>query len=280
MQRFFLRGSRSVILVALPLFCAAITPVIGADVFTDLGISEGRAREAVFDSFASGAVSLVGNVQFFKAASPQARVAIVKAVTTLARSYAESDDFGRRYADHREANAPDSLPKEQTADDVLAKQRTDYEKQVTEMRAQFDEITPRQRVALERGFAEMRARFDAMETDGTKARLQELLQVQHDQDLQVYETRMKEFERNYPKEPGALMAIRLRRFLEVTRDINFGARLVERDNKMRFEDATLEGRPAEWKMCFRAGQAATQAAREVAQAWLAALEGRVGFRAY
>ncbi len=85
---------------------------------------------------------------------------------------------------------------------------------------------------------------------------------------------MQDFERDFPKNSGALVAMRLRRFLEVTRDIDFSARLVERDKKMRFADPALEGRPAEWKMCFRAGQLATQAARDFAQNWLSALEGK------
>jgi hypothetical protein len=257
--------------------CAAVVRINAADVLSDLGISEGRAREAFFDSFASGALSLVGNVQVFKSASSQARAAMVTTVTTLARAYTESDEFARRYADHREANAPDPLPKELTADDVLAKQRSDYEKQVAEMRAMFGEITPQQREVLERGFAEMHARFDQMEKDGTKAQLEELLKVQRERDVLAYEARMKDYERDFPKESGTLVARRLRRFLEVTRDIDFSARLVEREKKMRFADPALEGRPGEWKMCFRAGQAATEAARSFAQGWLTALEAR-GFK--
>jgi hypothetical protein len=263
-----LAGSVAIVILA------SLVRTTGADVLIDLGISEGRAREAFFDSFASGAVSLVGNVQVFKTASPQARTAMVKTVTAMARTFTESDDFARRYADHREANAPDPLPKEQTADDVLAKQRGDYEKQVAEMRAQFDDITPQQRAVLERGFDEMRARFDEMERDGTKARLNELLKAQRDRDVLAYEARMQEYERDFPKDSATLIARRLRRFLEVTRDIDFSARLVERDKRMRFADPSLESRPAEWKMCFRAGQPATQAARDFAQNWLAALEAK------
>jgi hypothetical protein len=254
--------------------CAASAGVIGADVLSDLGVSEGRAKEAFFDSFAAGTVSLVGNGQVFKAASPQARAAMVKTVTTLARTYTESDDFARRYADHREANAPDPLPKERTADDVLAKQRSDYEKQVTEMRSMFDDITPQQREVLERGFAEMRARFDEMEKDGTKAQLDAMLKVQRARDVAVYEEQMREYEREFPPEAGTLIGRRLRRFLAVCDDIEFSARLVERDKKMRFVDPALENRTAEWKMCFRAGQAATQTAREIAQDWLKVLEAK------
>jgi hypothetical protein len=263
-------GSASVVC----LICTTAAIAAGADVFSDLGISEGRAREAFFDSFASGTVSLVGNVQVFKAASPPLRAGMVKTVTALARTYAESDDFARRYVDHREANAPGPPPPAKTADDVLTKQRADYEKQVTEMRAMFDQITPQQRTVLERGFDDMRARFDAMETDGTKARLADLLNAQRDRDVAAYDERMKEYERDFPKDARVLIAARLRRFLDVTRDIDFSARLVERENRMRFADSALESRPAEWKMCFRAGRLATETAREFAQDWLKTLEAK------
>ena len=253
---------------------AAGTRGLAADVLSDLGISEGRAREAFFDSFASGAVSLVGNVQVFKAAAPQLRAGMVKTVTALARTYAESDEFARRYVDHREANAPDPLPAAKTADEVLAKQRADYEKQVTDMRAMFDQITPQQREVLERGFNEMRARFDAVETDGTKAQLTDLLDAQRERDVAAYEARMKQYERDFPKDSRVLIAARLRRFLDVTRDIDFSAPLVERDRRMRFADPGLESRPAEWKMCFRAGQLASDAAREFAQDWLKVLDAK------
>jgi hypothetical protein len=261
-------------LLGLVLSAAMVLVLRGADVLTDLGISEGRAREAFFDSFASGAVSLVGNVQVFKAASPQARAAMVKTVTAMARAYTETDDFARRYADHREANAPDPLPTEQTADDVLAKQRSDYEKQVTAMRAMFDQITPQQREVLERGFTEMRTRFDQMEKDGTKDQLKALLKAQRARDVQAYDDLMKQYEREFPERPGTLIARRLRRFLDLTGDIDFSARLVERDQKMRFADPADEARPAEWKMCFRAGQASTETARQIAQEWLKTLEAK------
>ena len=79
-------------------------------VTAQLGITEGRAREAVFDSFVSGAVSIAGKADVFTSASPQARVAIVNAALTLARAFVESAEFPKRYADHREANGPDPLP--------------------------------------------------------------------------------------------------------------------------------------------------------------------------
>ena len=55
---------------------------------------------------------------------------------------------------------------------------------------------------------------------------------------------MTEFEKAYPADPRALVAMRLRRFLDLTKDIDFTAKLVERDKKMRFADPALEAKPA------------------------------------
>ena len=88
-----------------------------------------RAARAKRSSTRSSAdtVSLAGKPAVFNAASPAARVAIVNFALTLARTFVESDDFKRRYADHREANGPDPLPEEPTADAILAKQRAGFE---------------------------------------------------------------------------------------------------------------------------------------------------------
>ena len=85
---------------------------------------------------------------------------------------------------------------------------------------------------------------------------------------------MKELDAVYPADPRALVANRLRKFLDLSKDIDFTAQLVERDGKKRFADAALEARPAEWKMLFRAGKPAVDAARAFAQKWLADLQAK------
>lgn len=259
------------IVTALAVGAAALT---AQTITGELGITDGRAREAVFDSFVSGAVSIAGKAEAFTAASPQARVAIVNAAATLARAFVESDEFPRRYADHREANSPDPLPPPATADDVLAKQRGDFEAQVDGIRKQFGEVTPEQRETLEKGFDTMRSRFAEMEKGEAKVELDGALKAQRARQVQVYEAAVTAFETAYPSDPRTLVANRLGKFLDLSKDIDFKAQLVEKNKKMRFADAGLEARRAEWKILFRAGKPATDAARAFARKWLADLEGK------
>ena len=245
------------------------------DHLATLGISEGRAKEAVFDSFMADAVSIAGKPAAFTAMAPAARVALVNFALTLARTFVESDDFKRRYADHREANGPDPLPEEQTADAIFAKQRAGFENQVAEMRKLFDQITPEQRATLEEGWSDMREQLD----DDGKGRAPQADRgpaqgAARRAGPRSATRRMKEFEKTYPADPRALVAMRLRHFLDVTKDVDLRAQLVDKGKKRVFADAALEAKPAEWKMRFRAGKPATDAARAFAQKWLDDLQAR------
>jgi hypothetical protein len=247
---------------------------VAQDHLATLGISEGRAKEAVFDSFVSDAVSIAGKPAAFIAMTPAARVALVNFALTLARTFAESDEFKRRYADHREANGPEPLPEGQTADAIFAKQRAGFENQVAEMRKLFDQITPEQRATLEEGWTDMRRQLDEMEKGERRKEIEGLLKDQRTQQIRQRDEAMKELEKTYPADPRALIARRLRRFLDVTRDVDYAAQLVDKGKTKVFADASLEARPAEWKMSFRAGKPATDAARAFAQKWLNDLQAQ------
>ncbi len=260
--------------VITTLLCVTVAAAAAQDHLATLGITEGRAKEAVFDSFMSDAASLAGKPAAFIAMPPAARVALVNFALNLARAFAESDDFKRRYADHREANGPDPLPEEQTADAILAKQREGFENQVAEMRKLFDQITPEQRATLEEGWKQMRDQLTAMEKGEKRTEIDGILKDQRAAQVRQRNEALKEFEKTYPADPRALVAMRLRRFLEATRDVAYDARLVERNKKMVFSDEALEGKPAEWKMAFRAGKPATDAARGFAQKWLNDLQAQ------
>ena len=260
--------------VIITLLVVIVVGVAAQDQLATLGISEGRAKEAVFDSFMADAVSIAGKPAAFTAMAPAARVALVNFALALSRTFVESDEFKRRYADHREANGPDPLPEDQTADAIFAKQRAGFEAQVAEMRKLFDQITPEQRVTLEEGWKQMRDQFDAMEKGDKRKEIEALLRDQRNQQIRTRDAAMAAFEKAYPADPRTLVAMRLRHFLDVTQDVAYDAQLVEKDKTKKFADAALEAKPAEWKMAFRAGKAPTDAARTFAQKWLSDLQAQ------
>jgi len=254
--------------------CALAVAAAAQDHLATLGITEGRAKEAVFDSFMSDAISIAGKPSAFLAMPPAARVVLVNFALTSARTFAESDEFKRRYADHREANGPDPLPEEQTADAILAKQRAGFETQVTEMRKLFDQITPEQRATLEQGWKEMRDQLTEMEKGDKRKEIDGLLKDQRAEQVRQRDAQMVEFNKTYPADARVLIAMRLRHFLDVTKDVDYAAQLVDKGKIKVFASETFEAKPASWKMAFRAGKPATDAARAFAQQWLTDLQGQ------
>jgi hypothetical protein len=263
-----------VCIIATVIGVITVGAAVSQDHLATLGISEGRAREAVFDSFITDTISIAGNHEVFKAASASARVALVNFSLSLARAFAESEDFKRRYADHRDANGPDPLPPIPSADDVLAKQRAGFEDQVEQMRKLFDQITPEQRATLEEGWKDMRRQLTEMETGPRRAELDKALTQQYAALVRQRELAMKELDTVWPPDHRTLVANRLRHFLDVSKDVAYDARLVDKGGARVFADPAFEARPKEWKMCFRAGKPATDAARSFAQRWLADLEAQ------
>ena len=265
---------RFCVIITLSCVAAFTTAVAGQDHLAKLGISEGRAREAVFDSFITDTISVAGNNEVFKAATAPARVALVNFALSLARAFAESEDFKRRYADHREANGPDPLPPLPSADAVLAKQRAGFEEQVEQMRKLFDQITPEQRATLEEGWKDMRRQLTEMETGPRRAELDKALREQYAALARERDAAVKEVDAVWPPDHRSLVANRLRHFLDVSKDVAYDARLVDKNGAKLFADPAFEARPREWKLCFRAGKPATDAARAFAQKWLSDLEAQ------
>jgi len=263
------------IYVAVTVLCVTALSAAGTaqDHLANLGITAGRAREAVFDSFIAGTISLAGENEVFKKASAPARVAMVNFALTLARTFVETDDFKRRYADHREANGPDPLPEEPSVDAILAKQRAGFEEQVAQMRKLFDQITPEQRATLEAGWTDMREQLTDMEAGPRRAELEKAIRQQRVAQEQERAEAVKLVDAVWPPDARAMVANRLRHFLEVSSDVVYDARLIDNGKKV-FADAALEARPKEWKLCFRAGKPATDAARAFARQWLSDLQAQ------
>lgn len=260
--------------VTVTLLCVASVAAVAQDHLATLGISEGRAKEAIFDSFIADSVSLAGKPAAFLAMDAPARVALVNFALTAARAFVESDAFRRRYADHREANGPDPLPAEESPDEIFKKERANFEAQVEGMRKLFDQITPEQIATLEKGWTEMRQRFDDMQSGSRRKEIEGLLKEQRDELVREHDDAIRTLDAAYPADPRSLVAMRLRHFLDVTKDIDFSAQLIDKDKKKVFADAGLEAKPGEWKMCFRAGKPATDAARAFAQKWLGDLQAQ------
>jgi hypothetical protein len=83
-----------------------------------------------------------------------------------------------------------------------------------------------------------------------------------------YSRQIAGWEKKYPTNQLLYVKMRLQEFMDVTKDIDFGAELFTKNGKKYFVNPAYEGKGYYWKMAFRAGKEAVEPAREFVQKWI------------
>jgi hypothetical protein len=245
------------------------------DIFKTFGLSDAAATDSIISSLASGSIVLAGTRAVFTAATPDEQALLVRAVIGAARAYTATDDFADRYASFRESQRPERAPMPQTGDEALAAQMKALDDVVKEALKLSENMPPQAREDLienieftKRQLAELnkdpkhRATVDAATKEAAKVATEELQRA------------MAQYDADYPADVKHLIVKRLRAFLAMSATVDFSARTIEgTDKKRHFVNPSHESMPKEWKMMYRAGKPAVDAARAAAEDWLKALGG-------
>jgi len=250
-----------------------IAALVAQDALARIGVKESDAqRDMVYSFVVHGSANPYSVRAPFKAALPGGRAAFAKGLAEWARSYTESAAFKTRY-DRDRASAAPTPPKAKNVDEELARQKAEQKKSLEDARKNLAQMPAEMRAQMEATFKQMEAEQAKRDADPKYAALmRQMVEMQNVEDQKRFDQSLARYNQQYPADPRVLVAARLRQFLEVSKDVDFGAALVSGpDKKQRFANPAYESKPAEWKLCFRAGKDATSAAREAAQAWLAAL---------
>lgn len=87
-----------------------------------------------------------------------------------------------------------------------------------------------------------------------------------------YDRAIADWKAKYPDNQLLFVKMRLQQFLDVTKDIDFSAQLVDKGNKKIFADPGYERKDNRWKMAFRAGKEVTEPSRAFVQQWIAEIQ--------
>ena len=260
--------SRSPLTFAAIGLCLSLGTAGAASVLADLGVTEDGARNTVYNWFCGGSIYFPGDAKVFKRASDPVRAEMVKAVLTFGKAYLRSDGFAARYAEFRDANRPEAQEAGKAASGSNAMSQQ-IDESIKQMQEQMKTLSPDMQKQMQEAIDQMRAQQKAlMDNPEMRKMLDEGAQREIDERAERARTVMREFEARYPADVNQMVAGRLREFLTLTADIDFDATLVTQGERKTFADATLEQKSREWKLCFRAGKPAVDAARAFAQAWL------------
>jgi hypothetical protein len=261
------------VLVSLALAaCAWAGVILAQSALANLGVNEPTAAQMVEGWLDTGYLDVSAVAKSFKAAVPTGRVALVKGAMGWAKTYTESAAFKAEYEKRRQADMPAPPKFDGTVDNELARQRAERQKNVEEMKKGLAQLTPEMRKSMEAAIKEIEASNQKTDTDPKKVAMsRQMVELQRAGDQEAYQKRLEAHEKRFPPNPKTVIARRLQEFLDVSKDVDFDAKLVPAGSKMRFADPRYEEKPSEWKLYYRAGRDVVAAAREAAQAWLKAL---------
>jgi hypothetical protein len=244
-----------------------------ASVLRTFAVTEGDAYDAVLSTLGGGSITLVGQRRVFTAAPPEARAALAREAIAFLRTLTGSAEFGQRYAAYRASQrpAPPALPR--TGDEARAEQQRQIALAVKQAQDRAASLPPDARNRLEAEIEVMRRQVDELHADPEyRAAVDAAVREAAAAADREHSERLRAFDERLPASARVVIARHLQRFLEVCANVAYDARLREdADGARRFIDPALESQSPEWKLCYRAGKPAVDAARTAAAEWLKVL---------
>jgi hypothetical protein len=244
------------------------------DSLSSFGINETRLKASLAESLVNDHVPMYPSAKLYRAATPAARTAFVKSSLVWLKEYLASQAFHTDYAKRREQAKPKLPVSRGTPDEQLAKLQAEQEKNLASLKARVEKMKLDMQKTMAPVVAEMEKTSQRTKSDpATQANLKHAFETQAKADQANYDGQMKRYQERYPEDPNILIAERLRKFLDRTKDVDYEAKLFTgHSGLMRFSDKQYESKPDIWKLCFRAGKEQTEAARTFAHEWLRQLE--------
>lgn len=263
-----IRRAASALLVAASLTAA----LVAADVLAQIGLTPAAAHEVLITGVGSGWINYGMAAPAFRKAPAALRVELANGVIAWARSYTASPEFKASYAKLRDNRKPTAPKVEGTPEEEYARQREqqakDQAKGAEDMKKAMASMAPEQRKQMEEAMQQAAEVMKQMDTPEMRKMMIDGIRMTREQQAATYAADMKKWTEDYPENPAPVIAKRLKAFLAVSADVDFDAKLVEKNGKMRFANESYESKPSEWKLCYRAGKEPVAAARTAAQAWL------------
>lgn len=258
------------IIAVLALFAVAVVvSVYAQNAFSTMGVSEQEAKRSSLDGLVHNYLPFSLGAKTFKASAPAVRAQLVQGALTWFKAYTETAMFKSEYAKLRESAKPETPKATGTVDSELAKQKAERDKGLAEMKANLAKMPPDMRKQMEATIKQMETMYAQQDKDPQmKSMMRQGVEAQRADEDTSYKHRVADFEKKYPADPKVLIAHRLQEFLELSKDVDFSAQLKPVGSKMRFVNPAYESKSGNWKLCYRAGKPAVDAARVFATAWL------------
>jgi len=260
------------VILSLAFFSFTIQQM-SSDFMQQLGIQKTDADKKITNSILGGYLDAYG-LKNAKNIALGNRTAVTNDLLNYTKQYVNSAAFKKEYDALKESNKPTPQPDPETPEQFKAntiKNAKDFVKQSEELVKNSTGDTKKLfETSLEAAKKNLKDAEDP-NNKNIKAYTQNYEAIKK-MYAQSNETRLKEWEAQYPSNYLLYVKSRLQQFLEETKDIDFAAQLTEKNGKKIFVNKDYEGKGNRWKMAYRAGKEVVEPARAFVQQWLSEIK--------
>lgn len=235
-----------------------------------LGVPESLAKDCVWYSF-SGRYLSHPNTKEIKAVPSVERASIVNQIGAFAKAYTKSEEFKERYLAYRESHKPSPPEKPKTAAQLKSEQKESLKKSIAETEEGIKAMPAEHQPMMNDVVKMLKEQLKSLDDPNNQMfppDMDALSEQMYAQQLEQHKLDLREWEAKHPITPDGMIVRWLTEFLEVSKDIDFGAKLTQEQGRQIFVNTSYENKSANWKMCYRAGKETVEAARALAKAWL------------
>jgi hypothetical protein len=264
----------SLVAAALLLTASRMAEQVNNAVLTQLGISPEAAPKGVWYSINSGTFSLPRTTQLKNLPkSEQAKAG--RDLMAYAKSVTATPEFLQWYKEEKEGRKPSPPePYKSMADqkkemkESMSKSIAETEKGIAQMGSDQKDLAKMMRETVASMKEQMKSLDDPKNPMFTPE-MEKMNKDMYDQTVAAHKAKVAEWEAEWPPTPDRLVAGRLNEFIALTKEVDFNAKLTDGPKGLKvFADQAYESKPSQWKMCYRAGKEASDAARQSAEQWL------------
>jgi hypothetical protein len=103
--------------------------------------------------------------------------------------------------------------------------------------------------------------------------MERMNQQGYEMQMTQHKEQLAKWEKDYPTTPNAIVRKWLTEFLDVSKDVDYNAQLIDGEyGRKLFAKTEYERKDGNWKMCFRAGKETVETGRTLAKQWIGEIE--------
>ena len=241
------------------------------DVLSQIQYSDQSAKYMIFDN-CKGPSFYYPNPMKLKALASNEKAAMVSVVGDYVKSYVASDEFLQRYKEFKEQQKPTPPEKPQTAKEMKEAQKASIKEGIENLKKTKAAMPKDQQATFDetiKSFQDQLKDLDDPNKSIYNDDFDKMMQQSYQQQISEYNTKVDEWNKQYPDNPKPMIKKWLQAFLDASKDIDYTAKTIDGEyGKKLFASTVYERKPYEWKLFYRVGKETVDAGRKYAEAWL------------